>query len=95
MLTSSGLAAPKAAIVRKDFAALRSQFTQIGAALADAERELPALDQTLKGTADLNQQNALRLQMSLDRLSKMMATISNLLKKAADTQNAIVQNLKG
>ena len=94
MLTSPGLAAPKAAIIRKDVAALRNHFTQIGVAMADAERELPALEQALKGTAGLDQQNSLRLQMSMDRLSKLMTTISNLMKKASDTQNTMVQNLK-
>jgi hypothetical protein len=36
----------------------------------------------------------LRLQMAMDRLSKMMSTLSNLLKKCADTSSEIVQNLK-
>ena len=94
MLTSPGLTAPKAAIVRKDLAALKNHFTQIGSAMADAERELPALDQILKGTAGLDQQTSLRLQMSMDRLSKLMTTMSNLMKKMSDTQNAIVQNMK-
>lgn len=94
MLTSSGLAAPQAAIMRKDVAALRNHFTQIGTAMADAEREIPALDQILKGTAGLDQQNSLRLQMAMDRLSKLMSVLSNLMKKASDTHNAMVQNLK-
>jgi hypothetical protein len=32
--------------------------------------------------------------MMMDRLSKMMSTLSNIMKKIADTNNQIVQNLK-
>jgi hypothetical protein len=37
---------------------------------------------------------SLQLQMQMDRRSKLMATLSNLLKKIADTEDGIVQNLK-
>ena len=37
---------------------------------------------------------SLRLQMMLDRRSKFISTLSNLIKKAADTANQITQNLK-
>ena len=37
---------------------------------------------------------SLRLQMAMDRLSKMMSTLSNLLKKLSDTAAAIIHNLK-
>ena len=94
MLTSPGLTAPKAAIMRKDLALLRTHFTQISSAMAEAEREFPALDQAMKGTGGLDQQNALRLQMAMDRLSKLMSTLSNLMKKASDAQNAVLQNIK-
>jgi hypothetical protein len=36
----------------------------------------------------------MRLQMLMDRVSKFMSTLSNIMKKLADTQAAIVQNLK-
>ena len=32
--------------------------------------------------------------MAMDRMSKMMTTLSNLLKKISDTQSSIVQNIK-
>ncbi|MBK9064698.1 MAG: hypothetical protein IPL89_16120 [Acidobacteria bacterium] len=37
---------------------------------------------------------SLRLQMAMDRLSKMMSTLSNLMKKMSTTQDAIIQNMK-
>jgi hypothetical protein len=43
---------------------------------------------------DRDRSESLRLQMAMDRLSKMMSTLSNLMHKAGDTQSAIVQNMK-
>ena len=37
---------------------------------------------------------SLRLQMAMDRLSKLMSTLSNLLKKASETAQGITQNIK-
>jgi hypothetical protein len=43
---------------------------------------------------EMNEAESLRLQMSMDRLSKLMSVLSNLQKKLAETQNAITQNIK-
>ena len=37
---------------------------------------------------------SLRLQMAMDRLSKLMSTLSNLLKKASDTAQSITLSIK-
>jgi hypothetical protein len=44
--------------------------------------------------SEMGEMESLRLQMAMDRLSKMMSTLSNLLKKTSDTSNAIIQNIK-
>ncbi len=44
--------------------------------------------------AELGEEQQLRLQMAMDRRSKAISTISNLLKKIHDTQQSIIQNLK-
>ena len=44
--------------------------------------------------SELGELESLRLQMALDRRSKLLETLSNLLKKLADSDNAIVENLK-
>jgi hypothetical protein len=49
---------------------------------------------SLDSMTELGQSEGLRLQMAMDRLSKMMQTLSNVEKKIADTEMAIVQNLK-
>lgn len=44
--------------------------------------------------SEMGEMESLRLQMLMDRKSKMMSTLSNLLKKIHDTQQSIIQNLK-
>ncbi len=44
--------------------------------------------------SDLSQMQSLRLQMYMDRRSKLYETLSNLMKKAGDTDSTIVGNLK-
>lgn len=48
----------------------------------------------LDAVSELGETESLRLQMAMDRLCKMMSTLSNMLKKLSDTQSSIVQNLK-
>lgn len=48
----------------------------------------------LDSLSEMGEMESLRLQMYIDRMSKMMSTLSNLMKKISDTQNAIIQNLK-
>lgn len=48
-------------------------------------------DGSLEG---LGQMERLRLQVAMDRRSKFMSTLGNLLKKRADTSASIIQNLK-
>lgn len=48
----------------------------------------------LNSMSELGEMESLRLQMAMDRLSKLMSTLSNLLKKASDTAAEITQNLK-
>jgi hypothetical protein len=48
----------------------------------------------LDSMSELGEVESLRLQIAIDRLSKMMSTLSNLLKKISDTANSITQNIK-
>lgn len=43
---------------------------------------------------EMGEMESLRLQMAMDRMSKMMTTLSNLLKKISKTQDDIIKNLK-
>jgi WXG100 family type VII secretion target len=61
------------------------------ASLLDA---LQNIHNTLDSQSELGETESLRLQMAMDRMSKMMSTLSNLMKKVSDTSNGIVQNIK-
>ena len=54
---------------------------------AEVNRQLDSVSET----GELEQ---LRLQMAMDRLAKLMSTLSNVLKKLSDTASQITQNLK-
>ncbi len=48
----------------------------------------------LDSMSEMGEMESLRLQMAMDRMSKMMSTLSNLLKKISNTAQSITQNLK-
>ena len=48
----------------------------------------------LDSMSEMGEMESLRLQMAMDRMSKMMTTLSNILKKISDTAVAITQNMK-
>jgi putative addiction module CopG family antidote len=48
----------------------------------------------LDSMSEMGEMESLRMQMAMDRVSKMMSTLSNLLKKMSDTSSAIISNLK-
>jgi hypothetical protein len=48
----------------------------------------------LDSMSEMGEMESLRLQMAMDRMSKMMSTLSNLLKKISSTGQNITQNLK-
>ncbi len=62
------------------------------------EAELVAIRDGLKDQLDslseMSDMNSLRLQMAMDRRSKFMQTLSNVMKKISDTGDTLVQNLK-
>ena len=62
----------------------KKQFAQLETLRGQFENDL----------SELGEMESLRLQMAMDRMSKMMTTLSNLLKKMQDTSAAITQNLK-
>jgi hypothetical protein len=63
-----------------------------------SKRELNTMLAQIKADIDsmseMGEMESLRLQMAMDRMSKMMSTLSNLLKKISDTASRITQNLK-
>lgn len=64
-----------------------SDLARLASAPSDLERKLEEMD-------EMSEMTSLRLQMMMDRRSKLMSTLSNLLKKTSETRTSMVQNLK-
>jgi hypothetical protein len=62
--------------------------------LAQLESVLENLKNRLDSMSEMGEMLSLRLQMAMDRRSKLMETLSNIMKKISSTESAIVQNLK-
>jgi hypothetical protein len=53
-----------------------------------------ASQKELDSMSEMGETESLRLRQAMDRLSKLLSTISNLLKKSSDTMQTLTQNLK-
>jgi hypothetical protein len=79
---------------------LRTRLSTITKMIGNANNGISALDlriANLDDGLDLSGDDqilSLRLQRAMDRESKLMQTLSNILKKLQDTDSGIVQNLK-
>ena len=88
----------KAVTIRKDALKLELQLTQfsdsIGITKKDIDATIDKMKDDLDSMSEMGETESLRLQIAMDRLSKMMSTLSNMLKKISDTSQSITQNLK-
>ena len=66
---------------------LRLTLAELDEQIADTQAKLDSMNQA-------GEIESLRLQMAMDRVSKMMTTLSNLLKKLSENAASVVQNLK-
>lgn len=62
---------------------------ELGRAQLDA-----TIAQTKDSLAEMDEMDQLRLQTAMDRLSKAMTALSNMLKKMSDTDAGITNNIK-
>ena len=92
------ISATKATRIRKNVVNLGLSFNQLLETVTKGKKDMDAAKETINNTLDsmseMGEMESLRLQMAMDRLSKMMSTLSNLLKKISDTSSAITQNIK-
>lgn len=58
------------------------------------KHEITSGTERLDNINELSELEQLRLQMAMDRRSKFLSTLSNILKKISETQDTLVQNLK-
>ncbi len=60
----------------------------------DIDNAKDTVKDKLDSLSEMGEMESLRLQMAMDRKSKLMSTLSNLLKKESDTSDSIIQNIK-
>ncbi len=73
---------------------LRSVKTTVPVSQAEIDAAKNKAKSDLDSMSEMGEMESLRLQMAMDRMSKMMSTLSNLLKKISSTGQSITQNLK-
>lgn len=56
--------------------------------------DLASASPRLDSMSEMGETESLRLQAAMDRLSKMMSALSNLLRRVDTTNAAITQNMK-
>jgi hypothetical protein len=76
---------------RDDLNAVMEEVKAINAAKQDFRDLVCRMRKDLETLGEMGEMESLRLQLAMDRLSKLMSTLSNLLKKASETQQAITQ----
>ena len=72
----------------------RAAISVVPRSKQDIDAEIERVKDDLDSMSEMGEMESLRLQMAMDRMSKMMSTLSNLLKKISDTNATITQNLK-
>lgn len=61
---------------------------------AELDAAIAAAKSAIDSQSEMGETESLRLQMAMDRVSKMTSTLSNILKKCGDTSQGITQNIK-
>jgi chromosome segregation ATPase len=72
----------------------RGQAASLRASTAELDQAIDEVKAELDSLSELGETESLRLQMAMDRMSKLMSTLSNILKKISETSGQITQNLK-
>lgn len=52
------------------------------------------LKQTADSMSDMNEMTSMRLQMAMDRRSKLIETLSNIMKSIDETNDSVISNMK-
>ncbi len=68
---------------------VRNQIVKV-----DVGRKIEAIKRDLDSMSEMGEEQQLKMQMYMDRRSKIMETLSNLMKKISDTQDEIIKNMK-
>jgi len=73
---------------------VNSQVSTLQVSANEIKQVQDSLKLKLDGMNEMSEMTSLRLQQAMDRRSKFISTLSNIMKKISETQDSIVQNLK-
>lgn len=68
--------------------------TEIQVSASEIKEVQDSLKSKLDDMNEMSEMTSLRLQMMMDRRSKSISTLSNIMKKISGTQDSIIQNMK-
>jgi hypothetical protein len=88
------IADTRAATPTPPLVARQAQAVPATMSSAELDRRLASARGNRDALNELGELHSLRMQMAMDRQSKIMSTLSNILKKMSDTSATITQNLK-
>jgi septation ring formation regulator EzrA len=77
-----------------DFDSMQASLNDVDSKLKDVDSYADAIKNDLDSMSEMGETESLRLQMAMDRMSKMMTTLSNIMKKIEGTADNIAKNLK-
>jgi hypothetical protein len=72
----------------------RATISVVPRSKQDIDNQIDRVKNDLDSMSEMGEMESLRLQMAMDRMSRLMQTLSNLSKKISDTNATITQNLK-
>jgi len=98
-VTLKTIPSERAITIRKDTRNLQLQLSQLNDSLSIMKRKLDGLMTPMKTNLDsmgeMSQEEQLALQKMMEAIQQLYSTLSNIIKKMHDTQQAVINNLKG
>lgn len=73
---------------------LKAKLKTVKGEFKDSKKELDDQENNIVFLSGLTEETSLKLQIALERRSKIMQTLSSILKKVSQTQDSIIQNIK-
>ena len=86
--------AAKIPVIKTKTSELNFQASQLTDSIRVFKLAIEQISNDIDSLSEMGEMESLRLQMAMDRLSRLMSTLSNILKKISETHQGIVQNIK-
>ena len=80
--------------VQSKLRTIEGKMVLIETELNELKNEIEGLKGKIDSMNEMSEMTSLRLQMMMDRRSKFVETLSNIMKKISTTSDSIVQNMK-